>query len=230
MLRAPACSRCRPASSRPPPSPPRPSAAAENDVAMEKKTTVPPSAVARIAPCSAPGTSTQTTVTSTGVPTAAATASGSVASATTTRSARPAARQGRGLGLVPHQSGELAGARGTGGGQAQAAGLAGGPEDDDRPRAALRSTTRAVAAGAPQTSRTASETASGRSSGSTAAMERAKRIAVPSAGTCSDAAVPAGQPVGEAQRREGEGDEGGDPLPDGAGPAATRGRPRRRRR
>ena len=46
--------------------PSAPSAAAANDVAMLKKMTVPPSAVARIAPCSQPGTSTQTTVTSAG--------------------------------------------------------------------------------------------------------------------------------------------------------------------
>ena len=48
--------------------PSAPSAAAANEVAIEKKTTVPPSAVARIAPCSQPGTSTQTTVTSAGPP------------------------------------------------------------------------------------------------------------------------------------------------------------------
>jgi hypothetical protein len=39
-------------------------AAVLNDVAIEKKTTVPPSAVDRMAPPSQPGTSTHTTVTS----------------------------------------------------------------------------------------------------------------------------------------------------------------------
>ena len=74
------------------------------------------------------------------------------------------------------------GAGGAGGGEAQAAGLA-RPRRGRRPSGApARSTTRAVAAGAPQTSRTARDTASGRSSGSTAAIERAKRIAVPAAG------------------------------------------------
>ena len=47
-------------------------------------------------------------------------------------------------------------------------------------------TTRAVSAGAPQTSITASASSAGRSSGSTAAIERPKRIACPSAGTCSE--------------------------------------------
>src|SRR6185437_10988916 len=76
-------------------SPSAPSAAAEKDVAMLKKTTVPPEAVARIAPCSQPGTSTHTIVTSTGSPTAAASATGSRASASATRSARPLPRSSR---------------------------------------------------------------------------------------------------------------------------------------
>ena len=62
---------------------------------MEKKITVPPSAVARTAPPSQPGTSTHTTLTSAGPP-AAVTASrraiGSRASATATASASPAPR------------------------------------------------------------------------------------------------------------------------------------------
>src|SRR3954470_24137174 len=75
-------------------SPSAPSAAAVKEVAIEKKMTVPWSgSVARIAPCSQPGTSTQTTVTSAGPPSAWVTASeratGSRASATATTSARP---------------------------------------------------------------------------------------------------------------------------------------------
>src|SRR3954465_1225715 len=62
---------------------------------MEKKTTVPPSAVARTAPCSAPGTSTQTTVTSTGSPTASATHSRPGGSAAPTAPATPARRRAR---------------------------------------------------------------------------------------------------------------------------------------
>ncbi len=50
---------------------------------------------------------------------------------------------------------------------------------------AYRPTTRAVSAGAPHTSNTASASSGSRSSGSTAAIERANRIAVPSHGTCS---------------------------------------------
>src|SRR5262249_14443948 len=48
--------------------PSAPSAAALNEVAIEKKITVPPCAVARTAPPSQPGTSTQTTVTPAGPP------------------------------------------------------------------------------------------------------------------------------------------------------------------
>src|SRR6476646_5133211 len=74
--------------------PSAPRAAAGKDVAIEKKTTVPPGAVARMAPPSQPGTSTQTTVMS-AAPPVAATASrraiGSRASATTTLSASPLA-------------------------------------------------------------------------------------------------------------------------------------------
>jgi hypothetical protein len=68
--------------------PSAPSAAAAKLVAMEKKITVPPLLVDRIAPCSQPGTSTQTTVTVAGPPsapvTAEDTATGSRASATAT--------------------------------------------------------------------------------------------------------------------------------------------------
>ena len=67
--------------------PSAPSAAALNEVAIEKKITVPPGAVASTAPPSQPGTSTQTTVTSAGPPadrTAAASPTGSRASAITT--------------------------------------------------------------------------------------------------------------------------------------------------
>ena len=51
--------------------------------------------------------------------------------------------------------------------------------------ASYSSTMRLVMAGAPQTSMTARLSALGRSSGMTAAMERPKRTAYPSAGTCS---------------------------------------------
>src|SRR3954471_3834555 len=156
---------------------------------MEKKTTVPPSAVARTAPCSAPGTSTQTTVTSTGCPTAAATASGSVASATTTAPPSPAARSAsasRSSRTTPTSRPACA---------SRAAARLRQPDLPAAPRTATegrcparcraRCTTRSVAAGAPQTSSTASATSSGRSSGSTAAIDRANSTAVPAVGTCS---------------------------------------------
>src|SRR3954451_18116305 len=70
-------------------SPSAPSAAAENDVAIEKKMTVPPAAGASRGPPSAPGTSTQTTVTPAVGLTTLATATGSRASPKTTSSASP---------------------------------------------------------------------------------------------------------------------------------------------
>ena len=81
------------------------------------------------------------------------------------------------------------------------------------PRARYSRTTRAVRAGAPQTSLTDMASSSGMSSGSFATMERRKRIAVPSQGTCSDVAVPGCEVVGDPQRGEGQGYEGGDPVP-----------------
>ena len=66
-----------------------------------------------------------------------------------------------------------------------------------------------------------------RSSGSTAAIERANRIAWPRAGTCSLRTVPAGQPVGDRQRGQRQRDQGGDPVARPAGRAASPARPRR---
>src|SRR5690606_18472695 len=108
-------------------SPSAPSAAAGNEVAIEKNTTVPPGAVARIAPCSQPGTSTQTTVTSAGPPapsTAAATATGSRASARTTASARPeAASRSSSSAVGTRPTRRDAAARAGGGDGAGAAGV-----------------------------------------------------------------------------------------------------------
>src|SRR5919201_4935395 len=159
-------------------SPSAPSAAAENEVAMEKKTTVPPSAVASTAPCSQPGTSTQTTVTSTGSPTASATATGSRASATTTSSASPAAHTASASAAV----GTSATSR-----PAPARLAAASDSDPDLPPPPsthtagllLRRTTRSVSAGAPQTSSADSAKGSGRSAGNTAAIDRPNSTAVP---------------------------------------------------
>ena len=68
--------RCRSAWSHPRPCPRRPARRRVNEVAMEKKITVPPWAVASTAPPSQPGTSTQTTVTSAGPPAAGTAAAG----------------------------------------------------------------------------------------------------------------------------------------------------------
>ena len=155
---------------------------------MEKKMTVPRSAVARIAPPSQPGTSTQTTVTSAGPPaavTASRSAIGSRASAMTTSSAMSASAsslRSSSVGTTPmvrFAPASLAAAR---------------LSEPDLPAPPITATTgasycstiRLVIAGAPQTSITARLSPLGRSSGMTAAIERPKSTAYPSAGTCSE--------------------------------------------
>ena len=102
-----------------------------------------------------------------------------MASATTTRSARPAARSAAASRLVAHQAGERGGPRGPGGGQAQAARLA-RPRPGRRPSGAGAARPRGRSRPARRRRRARpATTASGRSSGSTAAIERANRIAVP---------------------------------------------------
>ena len=81
-----------------------------------------------------------------------------------------------------------------------------------RRRRSRRRRTRAVSAGAPHTSSTARASSGSRSSGSTAAIERANRIACPAHGTCSLRPVPAGQAVGDRQRGEGQRHQRGDPV------------------
>src|SRR5690349_9951372 len=170
--------------------PSAPSAAAGKLVAIEKKITVPPAAVARIAPCSQPGTSTHTTVTVAGAPSAATTAddtaTGSRASATATWSATPAASS------VARSASDTT----TPTVRAPASRAAVNASDPllpappstatvTGPAAACCRTTRSVNAGAPHTSNTASASSGARSSGSTATTERPNRIACPAAGTCS---------------------------------------------
>ena len=195
--------------------------------------TVPPSAVARIAPCSQPGTSTQTTVTSAGAAerrsTAAASATGSRASASATRVGQP----GGGEQLAPRAR------RGTTPIGAAGAGVAGGGQATAsrtcrrrrsrrptarRPRSTYSATTRAASAGAPQTSM--HHQRRGRGRGRRAARRRSSGrtgSACPSAGTCSRAAVPAASPSVITQRGEGQRDQGGDPVADRQARAATRG-------
>ena len=147
--------------------------------------TVPPSVVVRMAPPSQPGTSTQMTVTSAGPPaltTASRSAIGSRASATTTSSASPACvsrSASAWCGTTPMVSPAPA---------CRAAARLMEPDFPAPPMTATvipSSTTRAVRAGAPQTSITESARSAGRSSGMTAAIDRPKRTAYPSQGTCS---------------------------------------------
>jgi hypothetical protein len=159
--------------------PSAPSAAALNDVAIEKNTTVPRSAVARIAPPSHPGTSTQTTVTSAGPPApliACDSATGSRASARTVTSVSPPTRSSRSIsrctGTTPTtRSAPAARAAATDSDPllpaAPMTATTGG-----RPASTYDCTTRVVSAGAPHTSMTASASSGDRSSGSRAAIER----------------------------------------------------------
>ena len=213
--RAPACSRCRPAWSRPPPSPPRPGPPPRRTWPWRRRPRCPRRPSPAPLRVRRPGRRRRRRSRRPGRPTAAATASGSVASATTTRSARPAARSAAASSSLRTRPVSVRRRRrprrrpGSGSRTCPAA-----PRTATE-RAPARSTTRAVAAGAPQTSRTARATASGRSSGRTAAMERAKRIAVPCGRHLLGAAVPPVEPVGDPQRGEGQRDEGGHPLADG---------------
>ena len=120
-------------------SPSAPRAAALNEVAIEKKITVPLSAVARMAPPSQPGTSTQTMVRSAGPPAA----DDSVAQRHRVAGVADHDLVGEagagtvgleqvGLALVGYDGDRAAGAGPSGGGQAQGAGLA-GASDDRRP-------------------------------------------------------------------------------------------------
>ena len=178
--------------------------------------TVPPAAVDRIAPPSQPGTSTQTTVTSTGPP-VAATASrspiGSRASASTTWSASPLSRSraaSASWGTTPTVR------------VAPASRAAARLSEPDLPAppitstdgASYRSTTRRVSAGAPQTSITARLSAGGRSSGITAAIERPKRMAYPSAGTCSPCPSQRSRPSSITSGVRRQRDQGRDPVAD----------------
>lgn len=178
--------------------PSAPSAAAAKLVAIEKKITVPPSSVARTAPCSQPGTSTQTTVTSAGAPSAVVTAvdspTGSRASANATLVARPArssASRSAATGTTPTV--RPAPARRAAASDSDpllpappiTATFTGRGSPSRCRRATCSATTRAVSAGAPHTSSTARDSSGCRSAGSTAAIDRANRIAYPSQGTCS---------------------------------------------
>ena len=145
-----------------------------------------------MAPCSQPGTSTQTTVMSAGEPRACWTASDSrtgsrasamaTASASFTSSSRSASCC---TGTTPTV--RLAPARWAAASESEPL-LPAPPMTatvGTRPRATYCSTTRAVSAGAPATSMTAIARRGGRSSGTVAAIVRPKRIACPSQGTCS---------------------------------------------
>ena len=158
--------------------PSAPRAAALNEVAIEKKMTVPPWAVDKMAPPSHPATSTHTTVTSAGPPAArvlAASPTGSRASATTISSTRPSASRSSAasasVGTTPIT---LA---------APARRAAAADSEPLLPAAPMTRAvapgliTRSVSAGAPQTSMTASDSGTGRSSGRTAAIDRPNRTA-----------------------------------------------------
>ena len=148
------------------------------------------SAVARTAPCSQPGTSTQTTVTSAARPracsTAAASATGSRASATATASARPAARSSVGLGLERAPRRRCATRRPGGRRPARATRSCRRPRRP--PRSARRSRARRGRSARGRRRRPARPSRArpaGRRA-APAAIDRPNRMAWPSAGTCSE--------------------------------------------
>ena len=181
--------------------------------------TVPPSAVARIAPCSQPGTSTQTTVTSAGPP--------------TPRRRRRAARPGRGRrrgrrrrrARRPRSRSASAwcGTTPTVRRAAPASRAAARHSDPDLPAPPITATVgvRRTADHDPggQRRRAAHvhhrEASSGaRSSGRTAAIERPNRMAYPSHGHLLAAAVPPREAVLDDERRQGQRHQGRDPVAD----------------
>ncbi len=173
--------------------PSAPSAAALNKVAIEKKITVPRSAVASTAPPSQPGRPHTPRSPGRGQHRR----HGPIrrppleprASAITTLSARPEAVSRSASACVGTSpiTRPCAGPRGP---PARTGCRSCLPRRGSPPPARCRQsqacrTTRAVSAGAPHTSSTASASGTGMSAGSTAAMERPNRIAWPSHGTCS---------------------------------------------
>ncbi len=149
--------------------------------------TVPPCLVDRLAPPSQPAASTHTTVMSAGPPAASTLfprVTGSRASAITISSTSPSCSRSRAasvcVGTTPMTV------------AAPARRAATADSEPLLPAAPMMTatdpgvTTRWVRAGAPHTSMTAKDKGTGRSSGRTAAMERAKRMAWPSQGICSD--------------------------------------------
>ena len=174
--------------------------------------------MARIAPPSQPGTSTQTTVTSAGPPaatTASRSAIGSRASATTTSSASPDARSRSASASVRHDADGARRAGGAGGGQAQRAGLAGAADDGDAPASAY-----ALDDAGGQRRRAADvHHREAQLGGQVVGQDRgdgaAEQDGVPVAGHLLPQPVPAGQAVLDHQRREGQRDQRGDPVADG---------------
>ncbi len=211
--------------------PSAPSAAAANDVAIEKKMTVPPFAVARIAPCSQPGTSTQTTVMSAGPPSAAVTAS---ASATGSRASASATDVGE-AGSRSRSASCCTGTMPTVFG-APARRAAASDSEPDLPAPPITAT---VGAAYP------CDDARGQCGRAAHVQDRQRQLRVKIIGQYGGDRpseqdrvtggrhllahpVPAGQPVGDRQRRQRERDQRGDPVADREARAANRGRPRRR--
>ena len=205
-----------------------------NEVAIEKKITVPPVGGRQDRAALAAGhvhADDGHVGRSAGRSTASRSATGSRASATTTSSARPASRSRVGLGLVRAPR-RWCGPRRP----RRAAARLSEPRlpaaaDDERPRARRRSRADHAVRSAPARRRRPSPRGRARRAGRRAARRRStrpNRMAYPSAGTCSRAAVPAGQAVLDHQRGQRQGDQGGDPLADGQAERRLRARPPRR--
>ena len=229
----PACSRCRGASYRGRPAP-APSAAAANEVAIEKKTTVPPVAPSRGSRrCSQPGTSTHRRSRQPVRPRLRDRLG--QADRVAGRPPRTTSRPGRPRAVAASVS---VGTTPTGDPRRRGAHPPGTATRFCRPRRARatvavpRSATsrprRRRRAGAPQTSMTMSASSRVEVVRQDGGDRPAEEDRVAAAGHLFTERRPTAQPVGDAQRGQRQRHEGGHPVPHRAARAGVCGRPRRR--
>ena len=197
-------------------SPSAPRAAAAKLVAIEKNTTVPPSAVARMAGCSHPGTSTQTTVTSAGPPAPAdrfGQAEGCTRIGDNDLVGEVRGTQGGGFGLVRDDADEPSGARVPSGGQGERPDLPAAPSTQTVGPSHTSSTTRA------HQGRGAADVHDHESEPRVEVVREdggdrpAEEDRVTAGRDLFAAPVPSLEPVGDAQWRQRERHERGHPVP-----------------
>ena len=198
-------------------SPSAPRAAAENDVAIEKKMTVPPSAVARIAPCSQPGTSTQTTVTSAG-------AAEGLLDGGRERDRVAGVGEGDGVGeadlaqqrrlVLDRHHTDGAGSGPPGGGQRHRPALAGAADDGDPGAGRVAADHALGERGRPADVHHGHRQRAGQVVGQAGGDRAAEQDRVPRGRHLLGLPVPAGQAVGDPQRRQRQRHQRRDPVAD----------------